>query len=70
MDGRGAQRGGWGFCHSVFVQQVWRSAKHERIYRTAYDGVAAAHADIADYFNGYNIERLHSSLELINPALT
>ena len=64
MDGRGAWR------DNVFVERVWRSAKYERIYLKAYDGVAAARADIADYFNWYNIERLHSSLDRITPQQT
>ena len=56
MDGRGAWRGDLEFCHNVFVERVWRSAKYERIYLKAYGGVAAARADIADYSNGYNAE--------------
>ena len=39
MDGRGAWR------VNVFVERVWRSAKYERIYLKAYDGVAAVRAD-------------------------
>ena len=70
MDGRGAWRGDLGFCHNVFVERVWRSAKYERIYLKAYDGVAAARADIADYFNWYNTERPHSSLDRITPEQT
>ena len=61
MDGRGAWR------DNVFVERVWRSAKYERIYLKAYDGVGAARADIADYFNWYNTERPHSSLDRITP---
>ena len=64
MDGRGAWR------DNVFVERVWRSAKYERIYLKAYDGVAAARADIADYFNWYNTERPHSSLDRITPEQT
>ena len=64
MDGRGAWR------DNVFVERVWRSAKYERIYLKAYDGVAAARADIADYFNWYNTERPHSSLDRIIPQQT
>ena len=64
MDGRGAWR------DNVFVERVWRSAKYERIYLKAYDGVAAARADIADYFNWYNTERPHSSLDRITPQQT
>ncbi len=64
MDGRGAWR------DNVFVERVWRSAKYERIYLKAYDGVAAARADIAEYFDWYNTERPHSSLDRITPAQT
>ena len=64
MDGRGAWR------DNVFVERVWRSAKYERIYLKAYDGVTAARADIADYLNWYNTERAHSSLDRITPEQT
>ena len=57
-------------CHNVFVERVWRSAKYERIYLKAYDAVAAVRADIAEYFNGYNTARPHSSLERITPEQT
>ena len=70
MDGRCAWRGDLGFCHNVFVERVWRSAKYERIYLKAYDAVAAVRADIAEYFNGYNTARPHSSLERITPEQT
>jgi putative transposase len=64
MDGRGAWR------DNVFVERVWRSAKYECIYLKAYDGVAAARADIAEYFDWYNTERPHSSLDRITPEKT
>jgi putative transposase len=52
MDGRGAWR------DNFFVERVWRSAKYERIYLKAYDGVAAARVDIADYFTWYVVVKL------------
>lgn len=64
MDGRGAWR------DNVFVERVWRSAKYERIYLEAYDGVSAVRADIADYFDWYNTQRPHSSLDRITPEQT
>ena len=70
MDGRGAWRGDLEFCHNVFVERVWRSAKYERIYFKAYDGITAARADIADHFSWYNTERPHSSLDRITPQHT
>ena len=32
-------------------ERLWRSVKYERVYLKAYDGVSAARADIADYFD-------------------
>ena len=57
MDGKGAWR------DNVFVERLWRSVKYERVYLKAYDNVAAARADIADYFVWYNTQRPHSSLQ-------
>ena len=64
MDGRGA------WHDNVFVERVWRSAKYERIYLKAYDGVAAARAVIAEYFDWYSTERPHSSSDRITPQQT
>ena len=64
MDGRGAWR------DNVLVKRVWRSAKYERIYLKAYDGVTAARADMADYFNCWKTNRPHSSMNRITPEQT
>ena len=61
MDGRGAWR------DNVFVERLWRSVKYERVYLRAYDGVSAARADIADYFDWYDTDRPHSKLERLTP---
>lgn len=61
MDGRGAWR------DNVFVERVWRSVKYERVYLKAYDSVSAARADIAQYFDWYNSERVHSSINDMTP---
>lgn len=61
MDGRGAWR------DNVFVERLWRSVKYERVYLKAYDSVSAAKADIAEYFDWYNKERPHSSLDRDTP---
>ena len=61
MDGKGAWR------DNVFVERLWRSVKYERVYLKAYDSVAAARADIADYMRMYNSSRGHSSLG-VSPA--
>jgi len=67
MDGRGAWRGDWGFCHNVVVERLWRSVKYERVYRMACDSVGAARASIAQYFGWYKTERPHASLERSTP---
>ena len=61
MDGRGAWR------DNVFVEQLWRSVKSERVYLKAYDSVNAARADIADYIGWYNAERSSSRLADLTP---
>ena len=61
MDGRGAWR------DNVFVERFWRSVKYERVYLRAYDSVSAARTDIAQYIEGFNIQRPHSSLADATP---
>lgn len=61
MDGRGAWR------DNVFVERLWRSVKVERACLKADDGVTAARADIADYMDGHNVNRPHSSLDRLTP---
>ena len=61
MDGRGAWR------DNVFVERLWRSVKYERVYLMAYDNVGAARVNIAQYFDWYNTERPHSSLDRRTP---
>jgi putative transposase len=41
--------------------------KYERVYLMAYDSVATARANIAQYFDWYNTERPHSSLDRTTP---
>ena len=56
-DGKGAWR------NNVFVERLWCSVKYERVYLMAYDSVATARFNIAQYFDWYNTQRPHSSLE-------
>ena len=61
MDGRGAWR------DNVFVERFWRSVKYERVYLKAYDSVSAARTDVAQYIDGFNNQRPHSSLQDATP---
>lgn len=62
MDGRGR-------CFdNIFVERLWRSLKYEEVYVKDYASVAEARAGIAGYFQFYNHERLHQSLDYRTPA--
>ena len=47
--------------------QPWRSVKYERVYLMAYDSVSTARANLVQYFDWYNNERPHSSLDDVTP---
>jgi putative transposase len=62
MDGRGR-------CFdNIFIERLWRSLKYEEVYLKDYASVAEARAGIAGYFQFYNHERLHQSLDYRTPA--
>ena len=62
MDGRGR------CLDNIFVERLWRSLKYEEVYLKDYASVAEARAGIAGYFQFYNHERLHQSLDYRTPA--
>lgn len=57
MDGRGRA------LDNVFVERLWRSVKYECIYLNDYQSVAELLNGLKEYFEFYNHERPHSSLE-------
>ena len=61
MDVRGSWR------DNVYVERLWRSVKYERVYLMAYDSVSKARANLVQYFDWYNNERPHSSLDDLTP---
>jgi putative transposase len=61
MDGKGRWR------DNVFVERLWRSVKYEEVYLKAYDTVQEARSSLAKYFDFYNHERGHQSLERCTP---
>jgi putative transposase len=62
MDGRGR------CMDNIFVERLWRSLKYEEVYLKDYASVGEARAGIARYFQFYNHERLHQSLDYRTPA--
>jgi putative transposase len=61
MDGRGRA------LDNIFVERLWRSVKYEEIYLKEYRSVAEAIAGLRAYFEFYNRERLHQSLDYQTP---
>ncbi|WP_156623586.1 IS3 family transposase [Faucicola atlantae] len=62
MDGRGRA------LDNIFVERLWRSVKYECVYLRQFDTVSQARAGLKDYFEFYNYERLHQSLDYHTPA--
>lgn len=62
MDGRGRA------FDNIFIERLWRSVKQEEVYIKDYVNGIEAYNGIKDYFNLYNNERLHQSLNYNTPA--
>ena len=60
MDGRALD--------NIFVERLWRTVKYERVYLHNYETVREAIQDIGEYFDFYNNERPHQSLDYQTPA--
>ncbi|MCY3901924.1 MAG: IS3 family transposase [Caldilineaceae bacterium] len=62
MDGRARA------LDNVSCERLWRSVKYENIYLNQYDTVRQLHAGLTAYFDFYNHERPHQSLNCRTPA--
>ena len=61
MDGRGR------LYDNIFVERLWRTIKYEEVYLHDYRSVSEARERLAFYFDFYNTERPHASLEYRTP---
>ena len=61
-DGRGRA------LDNVFVERLWRSVKYEDIYLKDYEHVVDLMAGLSAYFEFYDEERLHQSLDYRTPG--
>ncbi len=61
MDGKGR------WIDNVFVERLWRSVKYEEVYLKAYETIAEARTGIGTYFQFYNSERRHQSMNRQTP---
>ena len=61
MDGRGR------VFDNIFIERLWRSVKYENIYVQEYQTITDVRNGLNDYFNFYNTDRLHQSLDYQTP---
>ena len=61
MDGKGRA------IDNVFVERLWRTVKYEHIYLNDYQSVRELSKGLREYFEFYNRERLHQSLDYKTP---
>lgn len=62
MDGKGRA------MDNIFIERLWRSVKYEEIYTKEYSSVTELIRALKDYFDFYNYERTHQSLNDLTPA--
>lgn len=53
---------------NVFVERLWRSLKYEEVYLKGYQTPREARLGIARYFEFYNYQHPHQSLNYQTPA--
>jgi len=61
MDGRGR------VFDNIFVERLWRSVKYENVYIYDYQAVPEARTGLKQYFELYDFQRLHESLDYQTP---
>ena len=61
MDGKGRA------LDNVFIERFWRSLKQEKVYRINLITVGEAKANIKEYMNFYNGQRMHQALNYKTP---
>jgi putative transposase len=61
MDGKGR------FKDNIFIERLWRSLKYEKIYLKSYETGVELSQDLTTWFNYYNENRRHSSLDKQTP---
>lgn len=62
MDGRGRA------TDNAIIERLWRSVKYEKIYLNAYENGLDLMLGLTEYFNFYNQDRMHQSLDYKTPS--
>ena len=52
---------------NIFIERLWRTVKYEEVYLNDYQTVPDAFVGLERYFDFYNVERLHQSLNYQTP---
>ena len=53
---------------NIFIERLWRSVKYEEVYIKQYRSVLEAKTELRNYFEFYNHDRPHQSLNYKTPA--
>lgn len=61
MDGKGRA------IDNIFVERLWRTVKYENVYLQAYSDGTSLRKGLKKYFEFYNQERFHQSLDYATP---
>ncbi len=61
MDGKGRA------IDNIFIERLWKSVKYENIYLNVYEDGVSLYNGLKQYFDFYNKERLHQSLDYRTP---
>lgn len=61
MDGKGRA------LDNIFIERLWRSVKYENVYLNVYENGLSLWKGLDQYFQFYNQERLHQSLDYHTP---
>jgi len=61
MDGKGRA------LDNIFIERLWRTVKYEHIFLWRFDSMTELRASLKIYFNRYNKNRLHMSLDYNTP---
>lgn len=61
MDGRGR------CMDNIFTERLWRTVKYEEVYLKSYASIEEARTNLSAYFEFYNNQRRHQSLDYRTP---
>jgi len=61
MDGKGRA------LDNIYVERLWRSLKYEEIFLNGYEDMKELREAVIRYFEFFNNERLHQSLDYLTP---